>query len=385
MSADIGYPQFLEYVTFAVKLALHTNKGGTEEEYLEKCIVIYNEFKKIEENMDNLPKQKFDRVSKLLLRFNLSFKVKPDGTLANPSLREECRAIYSITPHPIMYSEDMEAVNTFINENDINPITGIPLKFLLKEGRFQEISWLYIKSIFFISQYILAKNPRYLDGPNVLEDALNNIDENLTRAEILKEDTKIEERLARDGYLRRKLYKPEAVNVEKIAAAKEEMFKIFRKKGTENNLIFKLIDRVGERVSDIQQAEGSLFEGMLDAAKDIASDMSEDLLANRDTMQSSVSAVKDVFKDALRKNIKNGDNISPELLNIADTVTNLDPENPNIDISQLSGVIDATSNIHGFTSESLGEIIQRNRDSGADLSELPGNILNVSGTGTSNK
>lgn len=376
MTDAIGYPQLLERITFVLKLALHANKGGNQEELLEKAIVVYNVFKEIESNMTDLPKEKMDRVSKLLLRFNLSFKVKPDGTLANPSQREDCRMISTLSPHQILYSEDYRAAREFADEHDIKPITGIPLSFLLKEGRFQELSWLYIQSIFFISQYISAKKPTYPDGARILEDALDQLDNVLTRAELIKEEIKIDERLSRDSYLRRKLFKPDIISAGKIEEAKAEMFRIFKKKGTENSLIFKLIDRVGDRVTDIQNSEGSLFTGMFGVAKDIAIDMKEELQANQDSMASSVRAAKSVFNEAFQKSVADGENITPELQGIVNTIDKYDPNNPTIDISQLRTVIDATSSVHGLTSDQVEGMMQ---GSSGDPVQTMGDTLEKTG------
>ena len=147
---------FVKYLTAYVRLAVYINKGTDQDELLERCVAFYNKYKRIESMTEMKPEHE-NTVKKCLKRFNLVLKVNKNGSPIDVNLRQNQVQILDLKAHASIYQDDLQQMVEYAGTSSINILTGVPLSFVLKPGKYLELMWHYTKVVFFITQLILSK------------------------------------------------------------------------------------------------------------------------------------------------------------------------------------------------------------------------------------
>ena len=115
----------------------------------------------------------------------------------------------------------------------------VPLTFVLKDSKYQELLWQYTRSLFCITQLLLAKTKETADptDPNVIakrqifDEAMETFEGVLEAIETTEEKMKLDQMMAVDKFMNSVLIKT-GINEKDVNDARQEVKNIFFKEGT---------------------------------------------------------------------------------------------------------------------------------------------------------
>ena len=230
---------FIQYLTYYIKMGIYVNKGTDDDALLERCIKLYNKYKKLEASDTIIGVGEINEsfVRKCIKRLNLILKVDDDLNPIDIRDKSNQAKIISLKPHPSLESGNLKEMIKYAKKNKIDILTNISLSCMIKPGKNQKLLWLYTRALFYISQIILSNpNPNAsLDDPmvqfknNIWEESLVHFSSILEQIESLEETTTLNKSMALDCFLKNKLIKT-GINEENITTAKNEVKEIFQKK-----------------------------------------------------------------------------------------------------------------------------------------------------------
>ena len=136
-----------------------------------------------------------------------------------------------------------------------------------------------------------------------------------------EEKNQVNQTLEQDKYLEVKLVKSGANEV-KVNEAREEVKRIFSKKGiVNNNPMFQMIDTISDNLLDTDISKGNLIQNMFGMAQSIAQDMQPTMSQNPDQFKNTLNTMTSVFKEAVAEGTKEaGDQVPAELRSMVDNI-----------------------------------------------------------------
>jgi len=261
-----------------------------------------------------------------LKRLNLILKIGANGNPVDIRNKDnQLRMIY-FKAHGSIINNDMKSMIEYATKNDIHILTDVPLLFILRESKYQELLWHYTRSLFYVSQLLISKIEEGADPNNklviakktVFDDASMQLESILVTIAETEEKIKVDQVMAVDKFLNSKLLKTD-INEKNVNEARQEVKDIFQKKGIGNdNSMTKMIDSISDKLTNIDLSNGNIIQSMMGIAQNVAKEMRGDLENNPDQFQKTIGAITEVFSEAMHDD-KEG-HVPPELKNIFGTL-----------------------------------------------------------------
>lgn len=325
MDDVIKYDTFIQQLTYYLKVAIYINKGTDNEALLEKCIKMYNKYKTIE-SMEEMDEENIGFIRKCLKRLNLVLKIDPSGSPVDIGNKENQLRMIQLQEHSSLSENNLESMLQYAHKNNINILAGIPLMFILRESKYQQLLWQYTRSLFYISQLMITKTDpgTKMDKNSILkqkifEDSLEKLESILANISEIEEEININKLLAVDNFLNVKLVKA-GINKDKVSEASQEVKEMFKKKGLgENNSMTKLIDSISGKLANIDLSKGNILQNMFGIAQNVAMEMREDIGNNPEKFQGTLGAITEVFREAI-DTPNAGNEVPAELKNMFNTI-----------------------------------------------------------------
>lgn len=382
MESVINIGTFIQNLTYYIKIAIYVNKGTDQSNILEKCIKIYNKYKTIEMDASTAISEKNEAyVRKCLKRLNLVLKVDEKGNPIDIHDKNNQLKMVYLSGHESLDNNDMNSMIEYATTNKIYILTEIPLTFILRESKYQQLLWQYTRSLFYISQLLISR-PKLdktilsafdIQKQKVFDHCAIKLEENLCTITDIEEKIKLNQILALDKFLNHKLIK---INEKKVNDAKDEVKQIFKKKGiSEENSMTKIIDSISEKLTDTNLSRGNLLENMISIARNVADEMKGSLENNPQEFQSTLGAITDVIQDFMNDSSEEN-TIPPELKNIISTV--IDSKNKNLDHlseDEITKNLEQLIEANGINREEFMGAI-KSQDGNIDVTKLEGYLQN---------
>lgn len=371
MENIINIGTFIQHLTYYIKIGIYINKGTDKDAVLEKCIKLYNKYKTIEAS-PNITEEDESVVRRCLKRLNLILKIDSNGNPVDIRNKEnQLRMIY-LKPHPSLVNNDMESMIQYGDKHNINIITDIPLTFILRESKYKELLWEYTRSLFYISQLLIAKiDPTKMDPHReiVFNDAAEKLQTILVSIREIDDKIKINEIMTLDKFLNSKLVKT-GINDKNVNEAREEVKEIFIKKGLgQDNSMARMIDSISDKLTSVDLSGGNIIQSMFGIAQNVAQEMRGDMESNPEKFQSTIGAITEVFQDAINNSTANGDEIPADLKNIFNTVLGATHADAEVSENEIAKNLEAVIAANGLDKTQFYQSIQGS-DGDIDVSKL---------------
>ena len=331
MENIINIGTFIQHLTYYIKIGIYINKGTKKSKILERCIKLYNKYKTIEACVEiNEDDETF--VRKCLKRLNLILKIDDDGNPIDIRKKESQLRMVYFEPHPSLINDDMESMLEYAKENNIYILTEIPLLFILRDSKYQDLLWQYTRSLFYISQLLISfvgtdadpESDIVITKHKIFDDAALKLETILVNISDIEEKIKLNQIMTLDKFLNSKLVKT-GINEKNVSEARNEVKEIFQKKGLGNdNSMTKMIDLISDNLNGVDLSKGNIIKSMLGIAQDVAQEMRGDLEQNPEKFQNTLGAITEVFQEAMQEN-KDGNEIPADLKNMFNTVLSAVP------------------------------------------------------------
>ena len=282
MGDIINIGTFIQQLTYYVKIGIYINKGTDKDAILERCIKLYNKYKIIEASTEITDEDEIF-VRKCLKRLNLILKVDSNGNPVDIRNKENQIKIIYLEGHPSILNNNMAEMIEYANKYNIAILTEIPLTFILRESKYQELLWQYTRSLFYISQLIISKidqesNEKTINAKKkVYDNAAEQLEPILTSISEIEEKIKLDQILTLDKFLNTKLVKT-GINEKNVNEARQEVKEIFMKKGLgADDSMGKMIDSISDKLTTIDLSKGNIIQNMFGIAQNVAQEMRGDL------------------------------------------------------------------------------------------------------------
>ncbi|XWV25192.1 hypothetical protein QJ856_gp0580 [Tupanvirus deep ocean] len=338
MEDIINIGTFIQHLTYYIKIGIYINKGTDKDATLERCIKLYNKYKTIEASKE-ISEQDETFVRKCLKRLNLILKVNSDGSPVDITNKENQLKMVFLKAHPSLANDDLKGMLEHAAKYNITILTEIPLLFVLRESKYQELLWQYTRSLFYISQYLISKVDSDADPKDkiiiakqkVMDDSFSKLESILITISETEEKIKINEVLSLDKFLNSVLIKT-GINESNVNEARQEVKDIFNKKGLgQDNSMTKMIDLISDNLTKIDLSGGNIIQSMFGIAQNVAQEMRCDLEKNPEKFQSTIGAITEVFQEAMNDTAKDGEEVPSELKNMFNQILSVSPMGPNGD------------------------------------------------------
>ena len=373
MEEIININTFIKQLTEYLKIGIYINKGTVDEILLEKCIKLYNQYKIIEVSRELTEKEE-SLIRKTLKRFNLILKVDVYNRPIDIHHKENQSHMLEFEPHQSLINDSCNEMLKHATDNNINIITGIPLKFILHESKYQELLWQYTRSLFYISQMLISKvddsnlNTNNNLKKNIFNDSVDKLENILTKISEIEEKINIAKIMSVDKFLNNKLVKAK-IKDRDIDEARHEVKEIFKNKGmTGDNTAMNLVDDITEQLMSnfsngkLDFSNGNIVQSMMDIACSVAGKMQDGFNDDPEKLQKTLEKVTEIFTE----NVQNND-------------TGIIPDNMKNIINSMVSTIKSPGN-NGFAEEevmnNLNDVIQTY---GLDRNQFLGAIRNDQG------
>ena len=388
MEDIINIDTFNQHLTYYIKIGIYINKGTDKDAILERCIKLYNKYKTIEAS-----KEVSDRnetfVRRCLKRLNLILKINTNGAPIDITNKQNQLKMAYFKGHPSLANDDMTSMIDYATKYNIMILSEIPLTFILRESKYQELLWQYTRSLFYISQILISKVDADAD-PNdeiiiakqkVMDEAIDKLETILVSISETEEKIKLNQVLSLDKFLNTKLVKT-GINENNINDAKQEVKEIFIKKGLgQDDTMTNLIDKISSELTKVDLSKGNIIQSMLGIAQNVAQDMRGDLENNPERFQNTIGAITEVFQDAMEDTSKNGETVPPELKNMFNQILAVSPLGHNnngkeLTEEEIAKSLDPIIQANGLNREQFYESIKNNNGE-IDVSKLEGLLMNL--------
>ena len=381
MGDIINIGTFIQQLTYYVKIGIYINKGTDKDAILERCIKLYNKYKIIEASTEITDEDEIF-VRKCLKRLNLILKVDSNGNPVDIRNKENQIKIIYLEGHPSILNNNMAEMIEYANKYNIAILTEIPLTFILRESKYQELLWQYTRSLFYISQLIISKidqesNEKTINAKKkVYDNAAEQLEPILTSISEIEEKIKLDQILTLDKFLNTKLVKT-GINEKNVNEARQEVKEIFMKKGLgADDSMGKMIDSISDKLTTIDLSKGNIIQNMFGIAQNVAQEMRGDLENNPENFQNTIGAITEVFQDAMEDSSKNGEDIPPELKDMFNVILSSASTPENMSKTILSTIGQTNDLTEDEIAKSLENIIQIN---GLNRDDFYGMIKNNDG------
>lgn len=308
MEFVITNTQFLEYLTYFIKLGIYVNKGTDRNDLLEKCVKLYNKYKLIEKKTER-SKEEEEFIRKTVKRWNLVLKM--DGSLL-VDIKDKVNQtkILNFSYHPALKSGNMKEFVDFASKHNIDILTDIPFNFMLRDSKYQEMMWLYCRAIFYMSQVIVTytqneSDPKYSLKKEIYDESSVQIATILNAITDLDEKMKVNNVMALDKYMKEKLVSS-GIDSKKISDAKNEVKEIFQKKGIKTEgTMHKMIDSISDKITQMDLSQGNIVQSMFDVAQNVATEIRADIESDPEQFKQTLGAITEIFQETMSDNSDN--------------------------------------------------------------------------------
>ena len=355
MSDTINRGDFIQHLTYLLKLVIYVNKGTEKGDVLENCVSLYNKFKAIENvgsasstdkgNKDStdgtdgktgqMTEEDETFIRKCIKRYNLTLKTDPDNNPLDVKDKNIQKKILSYQPHQSLETGNPKKLKKWVTNNKVMLFTDIPLDFVLEPNAMQDIIWNYVRSVFFITQNLLsnvADGADMTDKKNIQKNKVHTKSSEIL-AEVLDTINKLETKhnasklMSIDGYMNSKLINS-GINDETIANAKADIKKLLREKGVEeNSTVTKLIESITQQIQGVDMSNGNIIQNMVGIAKNVAKDLQRDAQkGGANDLKNTLKTISGVFQDYYTNTAKAGKELPTEVKSIFDNFVKKDGE-----------------------------------------------------------
>lgn len=327
MCEVITIKTFVSQLTYYIKMGIYVNKGTTKDDILERCIKTYNKYKKIEVST-KLNEDEESYVRKCIKRLNLVLKTESDGNPVDVRNKNNQLKMIYLLPHPSIAKDDIGEMTEYANKYHIDILPKIPLIFILKEGKYQELLWQYTRSLFYMTQILISNvdpdsNPKsktVIIKDRIRKNSFTILESIMEKISGIEENIKLNNVMELDKFLNAKLIKAE-ISSENFDEAKNEIKKKFAQKGLdENNSVTKLIDSLTNKLSTVNLDSGNILQNMLGIAHSVAHELIDDVKSNPDSIKQTMGIVTEIFRETIEEEDENGNKVPAEIKNVLNTL-----------------------------------------------------------------
>lgn len=320
----ITFKLFLEYFTYLIKLTLHINKGIDNDKIINKLILMYNKFKTIE-TAKEVTEADEKSVRIVLKRINLALKVTKKNNPIDINDKNNQAKILTLKEHPAVINDQLDAMVTYAHTHGTELLQGIPLWIFLKDSKFQQLIWQYIRLLYLVSQMIIANPYGSEKDPiktKIYDDSLVIFANVLEKIDKLEQKLKAGQAVELDEFCKIKLVK---VQTEDVGIAMEEIQGIFEKRGlSKNRTMRKLMDKITSKIPEVTGDDGNLAGNIIGIGKSVADEILPELQENPDDVREILDVLPDIFQDLLSHDaLKDTSKLPKELQSALEMVRSL--------------------------------------------------------------
>lgn len=318
-------------VLYLIKLTIFANKGTKDENSLNKCVALYNKIKKID------MKEERDKDDETIIRryikiFNLSLKVDESGNPVNIGNKELQSKMLQLSALQPIQSQNLGEMRRFLKETEITLFYGIKLSFFLKKCKHEEVTWQYLLLCYHITQILVASLSDDPISQTVMTESTDILEQILIRLGSLERKIGVNKLMSKDVFLNNTLVKPN--NTEEIHQSKEEVKRLLSGKGIrEDSVLFKLVDKIGDKLEDMDQDGGSIFTKLRSVIGEISLEMRSEMTGDSDDIKSQIAKVIEMFKE-VSKDSKEMAKMPEDVRAMYSKITEVIPTDPNEKISE---------------------------------------------------
>lgn len=326
---------FLDQLSYYLKIGLYVNKGIDDNELLERCIKIYNKIKKLEYD-DEINETNDVFIRKILKRLNLILKTDNNKSINILDKNYQLK-IFELQPHSSIIDDDFQKMIDYAKNNNINILTNIPLLFILRESKYQQLLWQYTRYLFYISQVILSKQNNTQIKEKVFNDSIEKIEEILLKIKNLEETININKILEADSYLNSKLTKSK-MSEKNINEARNGVKNLLSEKGLSNDKTMdKIIESITNKIPTMDLSKGNIIKNMFEIAQNVSEEVKGDM--DNVNIGDTLNKVMNIFHESINNDKTN--DIPLELKNVIGNLNNMQQNSPDENIkNQLEKLID---------------------------------------------
>ena len=281
-------------------------------------------------NNRNYSEMEFTSVRKCIKRLNLVLKINPDGSPVDIRNKGNQQRMIYFKPHSSIPDNDLDSIINHANKYKIYLLTGVSLLFILRPSKFQALLWQHIRCLFYMSQILISKvesrdvNEQIIALKNkLLEDSGDKLENILSTIAEIEQENEVNRMLALDKYLSIKLQKSGGINETNVTEASNEVKEIFRQKGiAQNESILEMVDTISSELKNFKQ-DGNLLQNMFGIAQNVAQKMRPKLDGDPQKFQSTISAITEIFSEAMNNSERNGEEIPPDIKNMFSKISSI--------------------------------------------------------------
>lgn len=326
MSEYINNDVFLSRILYLVKLTIFANKGTKDEDSLNKCVALYNKIKKIDMK-DERDADDETVIRRYIKIFNLSLKVDETGSPVNLANKELQSRMLQLDSLPSIQSQDLGEMRRFLKETEISLFYGVKLSFFLKKCKHEEITWKYLLLCYHITQILVSSLSDDPSADKVMEESTDILEQILIQLGSLERRIGVNKLMSKDVFLNNMLIKPN--NTEEIHQSKEEVKRLLTGKGIrEDSVLFKLVDKIGDKLEDMDQDGGSIFSKLRSVIGEISLEMRSEMTGEPEDIRSQIAKVIEMFKE-VSKDSKEMEKMPADVRDMYSKITNVIPTDPN--------------------------------------------------------
>ena len=306
MNDIINIGTFIEQLTYYVRITIFINKGTDNNTLLEKCIKIHNKYKEIENNINSKVDDENEIfIRKSLKRLNLILKVDDYGNPVNIRDKNNQRRMIYLHGHPSLEDDNLCEMIEYASKYNINILVDVPLMFILRDSKYQNLLWQYTRSLFYISQILISNVDATADPTNtnviakklLFEKCFSKLELILENISSIEDKINLNSVLEMDKFLTSKLVKT-GLDEKNVNNAKNEIKNMFLNKGVdENSVVVKMIDSISNKLSSFDISKGNVTQNIMGIAGSVAQEIRQDLETNPEQIQITFDCILNVFQD----------------------------------------------------------------------------------------
>jgi hypothetical protein len=346
------------------------------EEARENILKFINRAADIVESIET---RKIDAM-RTIMRFNTYMKIDNEQTPVDP-LRHKISKSFLLSCLPLSPIDNLD-MQGFLNYArsvglSVMPLSDIPLVFLINCGKYMELHWNYILSLYYFSQILLViakeKEKEKKGGElteeevkhkeirvQIMNDSINKLIVVLDRIDEIEEKSAINRLVESDEFMINRFNKSGMIDEgdmgDGVNKFKETLGEYLDEDDKGAKFINKIIDKVQKEVKGGQLKKGKGFKGFIKIAKSIANDMKSELANDKDALKNIIASTSKVFTNLTKDGGKKlGFNLPPQVMSL---LTNMSKLNFDQTTPSTTASTDATPDLEEDPNQMLEELMK---------------------------